>query len=107
MTAQISGQNRGIAPAPVSFSGRTAGLYPANVGSIPDCRHHFGALVHQLRRLPLKQENLRRHEGALPFDARSFNGRTRVFEARYRGSTPRRAASAPSFNGQDARPSTG
>lgn len=41
MTAQISGQNRGIAPTPVSFSGRTAGLYPANRGSIPSCRHQF------------------------------------------------------------------
>ena len=29
----------------------------------------IGALVHQLRRLPLKQENLGQHEGALPFAA--------------------------------------
>ena len=37
------------------------------------------------------------HHGSLPFDARSFNGRTRAFGARYRGSTPRRAANHGPF----------
>lgn len=37
--AKQRGQHPYLSPSPVSSSGRTAGLYPANRGSIPSCRH--------------------------------------------------------------------
>jgi hypothetical protein len=59
-------------------------------GSIPSPGTKCGALVQQLRRLPLKQENLGQHEGALPLAGCSRSGR--ALEAREVGAKPTPAA---------------
>jgi hypothetical protein len=115
-----------------SFSSRTALCDSANLGAEP--RHRPSRVstkgvqrvctplmwVRALHPAPVSADSFngrtrrseRRNRGfdspiGFHFDARSFNGRTRAFGARYRGSTPRRAAKRPIVQWQDARLSSG